>query len=172
MQTSPRTPVLDERRSISSDASRFLENRTVHAVGAKKLGSLPDFGITLLVTNPEAADTLRIGLRNRTPTVQEFEEHSKKVHTVSAKFDIESVDYESVAEIENRSRLALLARQYVQGSMSTEEEARLMIVTERVRRLMPRFTAGDFEVLESIYHQVAAIGQATNELRDKLNQGD
>ena len=42
------------------------------------------------------------------------------------------------ADVANRTRLALLARQYEAARLSIEEEARLAIVTERVRRLVPK----------------------------------
>jgi hypothetical protein len=68
----------------------------------------------------------------------------------------------SPAESANRDRLALLAREYVAGQLSTEEEARLKIVSERVRRLIPRVTAQDFEELERIATELEQIGSEEN----------
>jgi len=42
----------------------------------------------------------------------------------------------SEAEVANRTRLVLLARQYEAGRLSMEEEARLAIVAERARRFI------------------------------------
>ena len=72
------------------------------------------------------------------------------------------------ADAHNRTRLALLARQYVAGELSPEEEARLAIVTERVRRLIPRVTAEDFEMLERILEDATRIEAEDIERRRRL----
>ena len=74
----------------------------------------------------------------------------------------------SDAEIANRDRLELLARAYVAGQLSNEEQARLTIVTERVRRLIPRVTVTDFERLEQIAGDVERIGSEDAERRRLL----
>jgi len=74
----------------------------------------------------------------------------------------------SDAEIANRDRLELLARAYVAGQLSNEEQARLTIVTERVRRLIPRVTVADFERLEQIAGDVERIGSEDAERRRLL----
>ena len=78
------------------------------------------------------------------------------------------VPHVSEAEVANRTRLELLARQYVARQLSTEEEARLAIVSERVRRLIPRVTAEDFEALESILEETKRIESADLERRHRL----
>jgi len=72
------------------------------------------------------------------------------------------------AEVANRTRLELLARQYVAGQLSTEGEARLAIVSERVRRLIPRVTEEDFQALEQIFEETERIGLADVERRRRL----
>jgi hypothetical protein len=74
----------------------------------------------------------------------------------------------SPAETANQSRLALLAREYVAGQLSTEEEARLAIVSERVRRLIPRVTLKDFEQLEAIGSELKEIESDNVELRRRI----
>ena len=74
----------------------------------------------------------------------------------------------SEAEAANHARLELLARQYIARQLSTEEEARLAIVSERVRRLIPRVTAEDFEALESILEEAKRIESADIERRHRL----
>lgn len=74
----------------------------------------------------------------------------------------------SAAEIANRDRLVLLARSYVAGQLSTEEEARLAIVSERVRRLIPRVTVLDFEELERIGSELERIGSEEDSRRRRL----
>ena len=61
------------------------------------------------------------------------------------------------AESANHLKMELLAREYVSGQLSTEEEARLAIVTERVRKLIPRVTVEDFEKLEEIAKDLQII---------------
>jgi hypothetical protein len=74
----------------------------------------------------------------------------------------------SEAEIANRTRLALLGRQYEEARLSIEEEARLAIVTERVRRLIPRVTVDDFEALQTILEEAERIESADVERRRRL----
>lgn len=74
----------------------------------------------------------------------------------------------SDAEIANRDRLQLLARAYVAEKLSTEEEARLAIVTERVRRLIPRVTSADFEELERIAEDLRRIELEDSQRRIRL----
>lgn len=58
-------------------------------------------------------------------------------------------------------RVLLLARKYELGRVSPEESARLQILTERLRRLDPAITAGDWEraidVAEDIRAQSAEL---------------
>jgi hypothetical protein len=71
-------------------------------------------------------------------------------------------------EIANRDRLELLARAYVAGKLSPEEDARLAIVTERVRRLIPRVTVDDVEQLERVAEDVRRIEAEDTERRLRL----
>jgi hypothetical protein len=73
----------------------------------------------------------------------------------------------SQADAANRARLELLARQYV-NKLSLEEDARLSIVTERVRRLIPRVTVEDFETLERIAERLQRIGSDDADRRNRL----
>ena len=74
----------------------------------------------------------------------------------------------SAAESANRDRLELLARAYVAGQLSTEEEARLAIVSERVRRLIPRVMVQDFEELERIAIELEQIGSEDSARRRRI----
>lgn len=74
----------------------------------------------------------------------------------------------SEAEAANRTRLELLARQYIARQLSTEEAARLAIVSERVRRFIPRVTTEDFEALESILEEATRIESVDIERRQRL----
>lgn len=79
---------------------------------------------------------------------------------------------ESEAELANTDRLKLLARKYALRSLSPEDAARLEIVTERVRYLIPRVTASDFEALERIHRELEEIGTETKQTRKDLELGD
>ncbi len=69
----------------------------------------------------------------------------------------------------NADRIALLARKYAAKDMfSTEEFARLQIVTERVRQLLPAVTASDLETIETIALQLNKIRSTNEELRQDL----
>lgn len=75
---------------------------------------------------------------------------------------------ESTAQAVNRARLELLARLYVSKHLSPEEDARLAIVTEKVRRLIPRVTVEDFEALETMASESEAIRAANVGRRRRL----
>jgi hypothetical protein len=85
--------------------------------------------------------------------------------TMSAAWEASQV---SEADVANRTRLTLLARQYEAARLTIEEEARLAIVTERVRRLIPRVTVDDFEALQAILEDAERIGSADIERRRRL----
>lgn len=74
----------------------------------------------------------------------------------------------SDAELAVRDRIALLARQYVEGSLSREEDARLAILSEKVRRFFPRVTARDFEVLLDIVQELKDFDQRDRDRRERL----
>ncbi len=68
----------------------------------------------------------------------------------------------------NRIRLELLARLYVSKKLSAEEDARLAIVKEKVRRLIPRVTVEEFEALEEIAQDSETIRTKNEERRRRL----
>jgi hypothetical protein len=70
----------------------------------------------------------------------------------------------------NRDRLVFLSRKYARGC-SPEEEARLEILTERVRALLPRITDDDFRRLEDVAEELAAIHEENQRVKEKLDLG-
>jgi hypothetical protein len=78
------------------------------------------------------------------------------------------LDQEGEAEVANRIRLELLARLYVSKKLSAEEDARLAIVKEKVRRLIPRVTVEEFEALEEIAQDSETIRTRNEERRRRL----
>lgn len=80
----------------------------------------------------------------------------------------ESVHRGSEADRENAQRLELLVRKAARN-LNPEEEARLRIATEKVRRLIPRVTAADFELLADLVTQSEHAMQEDRELRESLD---
>jgi hypothetical protein len=106
--------------------------------------------------------------QDRTAFVEEVRAEELPLPVPDTMSPVEEAFQISEAEIANRTRLALLARQYEASRLSIEEEARLAIVTERVRRLIPRVTAEDFETLQAILEDVEHIESADIERRRRL----
>ena len=89
-------------------------------------------------------------------------------HQIAEEMSDETPAEVSPADSANQSRLELLAREYVAGQLSNEESARLAIVSERVRRLIPRVTLQDFERLEVIGRELKEIESDNAELRQRI----
>lgn len=64
-------------------------------------------------------------------------------------------------------RLELLVRKSA-GGLSSEERARLLVATERLRAMLPRVTPADFEALAEVAERVAGSGRKATALRDEL----
>ena len=86
-----------------------------------------------------------------------------------APLEVENRDTEeSEAERANRGRLDLLAREYIEGQFPRrEEQARLDMLTERVRQLIPSVTPADYEALEEAIEQVRRMEADSNERRER-----
>lgn len=66
-------------------------------------------------------------------------------------------------------RVILLARKYVaKDRFSDEESARLAIVTERVRQLLPAVSAREFEAVEKLLKLVKQVDESDTEIRCTL----
>ncbi len=66
-------------------------------------------------------------------------------------------------------RITLLARKYVvKESFSAEEKARLAIVTERARVLVPAVTMTQKESLDEVIQQIKQIADSDKQIRDLL----
>ena len=65
-------------------------------------------------------------------------------------------------------RLKLLARKYARKDFSKEDEARLVMVTERLRHLVPRVTVDDFAVLEKMATRIREMEKEDDEVREWL----
>jgi len=68
----------------------------------------------------------------------------------------------------NNERVVLLARKYVaKEKFADEESARLAIVTERVRRLLPAVTVTEYEALENVLKVVKESREADKAIRQR-----
>lgn len=65
------------------------------------------------------------------------------------------------------TRLALLAKKY-EGEPTREDSARLALVTERIRRLQPRVTKRDVEILTQVVEQVEHVTDSLAQMRQRL----
>ncbi|MBI3915959.1 MAG: hypothetical protein HY322_02995 [Betaproteobacteria bacterium] len=72
----------------------------------------------------------------------------------------------------NRDRITLLARQYAAKDFSGEERARLEIVTERVRRLLPAVTVAEYESLARVLEMIKQAQESDAEIRRQLGIND
>lgn len=67
-------------------------------------------------------------------------------------------------------RITLLARKYVaKESFSDEESARLAIVTEKIRRLIPAVTTNEIKLLEEVIKKAGEIEESDQNIRRSMN---
>lgn len=74
---------------------------------------------------------------------------------------------DSEAERCATGRVRLLARMYVQGA-STEHEARLAILTERLRQLLPPVTEDQWTALDEVAERLNQAAKRHQKIRDEL----
>ena len=65
------------------------------------------------------------------------------------------------------SRIALLARKYVDKRLTTEEAARLEILTEKLRNLWLSVSGEELEIMESISESLNRADSVNNSIKDK-----
>ncbi len=79
---------------------------------------------------------------------------------------------EAKEEAASKDRMTLLARKYAVTGLSIEEDARLAIVTERLRELVPRVKVEDFAVLESIASFIKKMDSEHKEIRSPRKKNE
>lgn len=143
--------------------------------GSLQFRSLPTPLVCLLATTPigglSAYDVFTREFVMTSNTISMEEESSLASLSITSGMDLPpaaEVLETSEADAANQTRLALLAREYVNKHLSQEEDARLSIVTERVRRLIPRVKVEDFEALERIAERLQNIGSEDAARRSRL----
>ena len=72
---------------------------------------------------------------------------------------------ESAIEKAARERVVILARKYAEGSLRTEDRARLEIATARLRALAPRVTAESSEKLADLLSQADKMSSDNSQIR-------
>lgn len=70
----------------------------------------------------------------------------------------------SPVDIASEQRLALLVQKH-EGASTREENARLKILTQRLRRLSPRVTAGDVVALTTMVEQIEEVSTDLDDIR-------
>jgi hypothetical protein len=147
------------------DTPRSIErDRRIAALG---LLAFP-LALATMVTPLTASREPFLVVRDRTAFAEEATAEELPLPLPYALSAVEEGSQISEADVANRTRLALLARQYEAARLTNEEEARLAIVAERVRRLIPRVTVDDFEALQAILEDAERIGSADIERRRRL----
>jgi len=68
--------------------------------------------------------------------------------------DAENIELFNPIENANEQRITLLARKFADKDMSPEEAARLEILTQRFRNVMPAITEKDVEIMENFSKQL------------------
>lgn len=80
---------------------------------------------------------------------------------------LKTVPTEDVADRARDARVALLARKY-EGLSTVEDDARLAILTARLRKLSPRVTSTDIDNLTTMVGELEQVSSNLDEIRSKF----
>ena len=97
-----------------------------------------------------------------TPTGAEL---SNQVET--AQLVVKAVTKEDAVDRARDARVALLARKY-EGLSTVEDDARLAILTARLRKLSPRVTSVDIDKLTTMVGELEQVSSNLDEIRSKF----
>lgn len=121
----------------------------------------------------EASGTSFVELASRLPA---FERPSARTRASSdvetgagraSERDLAELSMPDEATRAREERIALLARRHT-GAGSIEDDARFRILTERLRRLVPRVTSADFQPVEAALSAMETTTATLDELRAKF----
>jgi hypothetical protein len=98
--------------------------------------------------------------KQSTPTAQE---RSQALTNLSAPDEVESCELANARD----TRMALLVQKY-EGKASREDVARLGILTQRMRRLVPRVTALDLDELTGIADALESVSADIDNLEEEF----
>lgn len=79
----------------------------------------------------------------------------------------EQITEPNPAEIARDDRLAILARKYEGGALTREDEARVAILTQRLRRLVPRVTRLSWTIAEDALTRLEALSASVDQIGEK-----
>lgn len=100
---------------------------------------------------------------------EEFGDVKSETTDDEIKTEIESHEApDSKSYLANEKRIKLLARKYIR-KLSSEENARLEILCERVIQLFPRATLDDFVRLERIGTELKDLEEENKKIKEKYN---
>jgi hypothetical protein len=163
------TPV--EAKSLQLEIREKPGDTPLRIAGTRKVnGAVWAFAATTQILNPSYLGLNDYALisKDMTGSSEEMIVQDTEASPPDQEISTQETAVIGDAEIANRDRLELLARAYVARKLSPEEDARLAIVTERVRRLIPRATVGDFEQLQRMAEDVRRIESEDIERRTRL----
>ncbi len=139
----------------------FVETRYVDATLASLDGLI---AASLVFGGP---DTSVLGFKEKVPVCLDVSDITNAEIGESTRF-VEIVDGGNGEDLTvrgaNSGRLELLARKYAEKTLTPEQSARLSILTERVRAIMPRVKEDDFQSLDLL----ESLLQKSKSIRDKM----
>ena len=124
-------------------------------------GPAPGFGDTVFFVNQSSVPSTK-GSVPRTLTTAELKQ------AVDADERSSRVSHsEDAIDRARDARVALLARKY-EGVSTVEDEARIGILTQRLRKLLPRVTPGDVDALSTMVGELEAVSANLDAIRSKF----
>lgn len=82
----------------------------------------------------------------------------------------DSQEMEIEAKLVNFDRIHLLAKKYAMKELPREDEARLLILQEKIRNMFPRVDKEDYNKLDEIAEKVKLMDKEDEEIRLKLTK--
>jgi hypothetical protein len=151
------SPLLAEARAPGELFADFFASTNVHSVPSGTSWLINSLGEVSWSTSLLAETPIAIPLRWYSSHEAEEEQESQQARPHPAFVKA------------NADRVELLARKYVaKERFPDEQSARLAILTERVRKLIPAVTAEEYEALEHRLKDVQELSALNIKLRERL----
>ncbi len=146
---------------LKGEAMRF-DLASAGDLTAQKMAHPPrELEETVFVAYPAARPSMRWN-GTLTPTCAELAAQSQVTRT-----PVRLGTQESVTDNARDARVTLLARRYERPS-TVEDDARLAILTVRLRKLSPRVTAADLDKLTTMVDELEHVASNLEEIRSKF----
>jgi hypothetical protein len=101
-----------------------------------------------------------------TPTVAELRRQTEPMPAPAKEAGVQGV-HDNAADRARDARVALLARKY-EGLSTVEDDARLAILTARLRKLTPRVTSADLDKLTTMVGELEDVSANLDAIRSKF----